>query len=198
MAVEDILIGGATVRRAPVGTATPNQNTVAWGAAWGGAWIDMGMTNGPLAWNHAIEDYDVKPQQYIGTVKRQRTNEDLMLETSLIEILGDNLAQGTGGTVTQTAQSVGVKARTDLSFGGEFTYTPQMWGFEGLYVATDGSKQPVRLYIWKATSVLNGALQFAKAAEVGIPLQIKALVDTSKAVGVNLAKLEIMKTPVGT
>jgi hypothetical protein len=48
----------------------------------------------------------------------------------------------------------------------------------------------VRLFLWRVNIVLNGNLEFAKAAASGIPVQIKALADTTKPAGQQLLRFQ--------
>jgi len=66
------------------------------------------------------------------------------------------------------------------------------WGFESMYVSATGVKFPVRVFVWKATSKLNGELAFSKKSGEypGIALQIMALADTSQNEGLQLFKFQ--------
>jgi hypothetical protein len=48
----------------------------------------------------------------------------------------------------------------------------------------------VRVFFYKATAELNGKLEFSKKNAMGIPLQIKALADTTKVVGKQLILIQ--------
>lgn len=181
--VANILMGGARVFYAPVATAAPDDDT-AYGGTWT-SWTEVGFTTTPLAVAMSREEYDIQVQQRIGTVKRRITNEDIILETTLAEVTADNIQLAIGGDVTDTGAGVGQVGKEELDAGGDFLLDERAWGFEGLYVDSSGTQWPARLFIWKATSTMNGNIEFSKEAEAGIPLQIKALVDTSKAVGVD-------------
>jgi hypothetical protein len=185
----DILIGGARVFYAPVGEAAPADDT-AYGAAWGGNWVEVGFTASPLVWAHSFEERDARVQQRLGPVKRARTSEDVVLETTLAQITSDNLQLALGGSVTTTPAGAVQVGKDELETGGEALLDERAWGFEGLYVDDSGDEFPVRLFVWKATSTINGNLEFAKETEAGIPLQVKALVDTGKVVGKDLVKFQ--------
>jgi hypothetical protein len=48
----------------------------------------------------------------------------------------------------------------------------------------------VRIFLYKANVVLNGQLQFSKSQEAGIPIQITAKPDDTKAAGKQLVKIQ--------
>ncbi len=188
MPITDILIGGARVLYAPVGESIPDENTIGWDAAWGGNWTEVGYTSAAVSLGLEYEEHDIKVQQHLGTVKRVRTGEDATIETVLAELTCDNLQLATGGTVTDTVAGAGQVGKSELVSGDLAELDERLWGFEGLRVDANGNLLPTRFFFWKATSTLNGALEFAKESETGISLQIKALVDTSQARGERLFK----------
>ena len=57
------------------------------------------------------------------------------------------------------------------------------FGFEGFRVTAANVRLPVRVFLYKGNAVLNGQLTFAKGAGAGIPIQIKALPDTTQDPG---------------
>lgn len=186
--VTDILMGGARVLNAPVGEALPDVDTILYGAAWGGNWAEVGFTSTPVAWKHSFDEKEVDVQQRIAAIDRQRTKEELMLETKLAEITSDTLQLALGGTAAIIVPASGVVGRDELTGGGEVVLDKRTWGFEGLYVGADGTKRAVRLQVFIATSTINGDLEFSKTDEAGIPLQVRGLADTGKAVGADLFK----------
>lgn len=190
MATSDILISGARLFYAPVGETVPSENSVDYGDAWGGNWVEVGYTNSPVAWNVKRDEYDVKAQQVIGTLKRVATNEEHTLETTLIEVTPAHLQLAIGGTASTTSAGAGQVGKDELVAGGEVLLDERAWGIEGMYVDSNGTAFPVRLFVWKATSVINGNLEFAKESEAGISLQIKALQDVSQSAGQQFVKLQ--------
>lgn len=183
MAVTDILITPAKIYKAPVGEALPDETSVDYGEAWGGNWVDVGYTLTPLTMAHNRMLFELMVEQVNGAVKRRVTDEKSIFETTLAEATPTNLSFAVGGTVTTTAAGASQAAFQDLDVGGAVTIPELAWGFEGLYENAAGAQFPVRLFVYKATAILNGQLQFAKAAGMGIPIQISALNDTAKDVG---------------
>lgn len=182
----DIIIGSAVLYRAAVGTALPDPNTVGYGADWGGDWTKFGLTNAPITANHEKETYDVMVEQSTLPVKRAVTDENFRIETALVEITASNLQSFMGGTVTTTPAGASQVGMEELVTGGEVQLQESTWAIEGLYQNDAGEQFPVRIQIYRATAVINGDLEFSKAKEVGIPLQINALADLSKSVGQQL------------
>lgn len=192
--VTNIIVTPAVVYYAPYGTAVP-ADTVAAGTAWGGSWVKMGYTKTPLAANYETEELDVEIEQSIAPVDRVKTKEALTLETMLAELYLDGVNLGAGGTNTPTAAGAGQPGKEELTVGGTATLTKRAFGFEGTYVDEDGATFPVRVFVWRATARLNGALEFGKADTTGVPLQIKAVADMTKSVGQRLFKISKILEP---
>ncbi len=194
MAVEDILIGPITAYYAPVGETIPDETSVAYGGAWGGNWTSLGYTkeDTPLSWNHEKNSKMVGAQQTILKLKAVHTEETLVVETTLIEMTADNLELAAEGTVTDVVAAVGQKGYSKLEGGGQYIPDMYAFGFEGMRVMSDGTKQPVRLFVWKGFMTVGGALEFGKDDETGIPIHIDGLADTSKAANKQLYYVEIV------
>ncbi|MCA9936196.1 MAG: hypothetical protein H6662_15625 [Ardenticatenaceae bacterium] len=190
MSTADILISPATIWYAPVGEPLPDETTIAYGAAWGGNWAQIAMTAEALAMNRDLSTFEAMIEQSTLPVKRSVTEEKVAFETVIAEFTGDHLVLVMGGTNTPTAAGVGQVGFEELVAGGEVTLDERMWGFEGKYVDTAGAVFPVRVFIYRATSVLNGALTFGKGEQTGIPLRIDALGDLTKPIGQQLLKVQ--------
>lgn len=190
MAVTDILITPAKIWKAPVAEALPDETSVAYGASWGGNWENVGYTLEPLSMSYNRELFELEVEQVTGVVKRRVTKETLMMETTLAEATPDNLQLAIGGAVTSTSAGASQVAFEDLDAGGDVQLDELAWGFEGFYENASGTQFPVRIFVYKATAILNGQLQFAKAAAAGVPIQISAEADTSKSVGSQLIKFQ--------
>jgi hypothetical protein len=196
MANSDILLTPVRVFYAAVGTALPDENTVGFGEEWTAPWKECGYTNIPLSMSYAIEKYEVIPEQVVTAVKTLKTKETLTLETSLIEITGDNLKLAfPAATVTPTAADATHMGKTEVKGGGSPSVDTYAWGFEGEYKDDDNNSLPVRFLLYKGQAILNGQLQFAKSKEVGIPLQITGLADTTKSAGEQLFQWVICTAP---
>lgn len=189
MAVADILNGPMTVWYGPVGE-TPPDDDVAFGADLGGNWEQIAYTQAPLSASYEQDELDIEVEQELTALDRVKTAERFLAETVLSEITSANMAIATSGTATTTAAGAGQVGKDELIVGGEYLIDKHAWIFEGRYTDSSGNTFPTRIIVWKATAMLNGAQEYAKAGYPGIPIQIKALVDTSKASGQKLFKMQ--------
>lgn len=190
MAVADILISPATIYYAPVGEAIPDETSIAYGDAWGGNWTNIGYTLQPLTMSYARTLFELEVEQVNGAVKRRVNKEVINLETVMAEATPTNMQLAIGGSVTTTAAGASQVAFQDLDAGGAVSIDERTWGIEGFYEDAAGAKFPVRVFVWKANSILNGNFQFAKNAGSGVPIQIQALLDAGKAAGAQLIKFQ--------
>ncbi len=189
MGYADILLSPATIWYAPVGEALPDETTVAYGAAWGGNWDQFSLTKTPVTLNRDASTFDVFVEQTTVPLRRAITEEKMTIETQLAEFTGDGLALVMGGTNTVTAAGASQAGYEKIVAGGEWTLPERAWGIEGKYIDADGDEFPVRLFLYRATVKLGGELSFQKGDYVGIPIQIEALGDTSKAIGAQLIEI---------
>ncbi len=195
MTVADIIISPALVYHAPVAEPLPDDSTVAYGVDWAGNWTALTYTKTPLTMSREISTVEVMVEQSINPLKRFATEERIKLETELAELIPANLLLLMEGTVTNTPQAAGQTDFDQLDAGGEFNITERQWGFEGKYINAAGDILPVRLFIHRATSVLNGNLVFGKGEQTGIPLLIEALADTGKTAGEQMFSMQVMTLP---
>lgn len=189
MGYSDILLSPATIWNAPVGEALPDETSVAYGAAWGGNWEQFSLTKTPVTLNRDVSTFDVFVEQTTVPLRRAITEEKITVETQLAEFMGDALALVMGGTNTVTAAGASQAGYEKVVAGGEWTLPERAWGIEGKYIDADGDEFPVRLFLYRATVKLGGELSFQKGDYVGIPIQIEALGDTSKAIGAQLIEI---------
>jgi hypothetical protein len=199
MPASDIMIAPANIWYSALGTALPDETTVAYGASWGVGWTSLGYTLTPVEMSFEIETFDLEVEQIANIVKRQKTREALTIETTLAELTAANLklALGSTQTVTTTAAGAAQHGFEDLKAGGEIYLPEYQLGFEGYTLDASNRQLPLRLFIYRANFVLNGNLSFAKRAAAGIPLQVTALADTSKTAGqqlVNFQRVTAWKT----
>lgn len=192
MAVSDIIISPATVYQAPVGTALPSADTVQFGASWGGSWTAVGYTLTPVSLNYEQSLFELMVEQLTVPIKRLRQEEHATIETTLAEMSGANLALPTDGVVTTTAAGASVRGKSVVEIGGNIAVTEKAWGFEGLLGVIGTIQLPARVFFYKATAELNGKLEFSRKAAAGIPLTVRALADTSKAVGKQLMIVQLV------
>lgn len=187
--VADIMHGPVVLHRAPVGT-TPPADSVGLGGAWPAGWVAFGFTKEPLSANYEFGEDEITVQEALTAVKRFKTKEDLTLKTTLAELTPANMAIATSGTATTTAAGVGQHGKDELVVGGESVIDEYAWGFEGTYTDSVGVTFPVRLFVWKGTAKMSGVQEHSKSDYPGIPIEVKALADLSKAVGQQLYKFQ--------
>jgi len=197
--VAQVLKSGAILYQAPVGETPPAITTVAYGGAWGGNWTRVGFTKAPLSILYEDEQFDVEVEEHLGPINRWRIKEDATLETVLAELTATylQLAASEAYGVTTGAAGIGVAGYEQTGLGDTSALAQHAWGFEGLYVDGSGNSLPVRLFVWKGTARFNGALEFSKKSGdyVGIPLQIKALMDTTQTAGERLLRFQRATAP---
>lgn len=188
MAVADILLTPCKIYTAPVGETIPSINTVFYGVAWGGNWTDIGFTLEKLTLSRKVTDYELDIEQSTLPVKRIMVKEDVMIETMIGEQTGANMVLVLAGTLTTVAAGVNIRASQTVVSGGNPAMSTYAVGFEGFYLGASNVKLPVRLFLYIATITLNGGLEFTKNKAAGLPIQFKALADTTLAVGSQVMK----------
>jgi hypothetical protein len=179
--ITNLIKTGAIIYYAPEGEAEPDETSIDAGVAWGGNWARVGYTKAPLASLYEFEEFDIEVEELLGPVKRRKTKENITLETVLAELEADYWSLVADGTVVDTAAGGSQKAFESLEIGDVAIRTVRHWGFEGQYVDSAGATQPIRVFLPRATSNINGAMEFSKRTDdySGIPIQIKGLVNTT-------------------
>lgn len=188
MSASDILIAPANIFYSATGVALPDETTVAYGAAWPAGWTSVGYTLTPLAMSYEAGEFELEVQQIPNPIKRQKIKETLMLEVTLAELTAINLklALSSQQTIGTTAAGASQHAYEELKVGGETFFPEYQFGFEGYTLDSSNRQLPCRVFIYRANAILNGKLEFSRGAAAGIPLQIKALPDTTKTAGQQL------------
>lgn len=188
--VSNIEHSGARLYVAPVGESPPDETTVAYGGAWGGNWARVGFTKAPWTEAYTSEEFDITVEEHLAPVKRRRVSEMLVWETTLAEITAAyrQLAASNQDAVSTVAAGAGQDGYEETGLGDESLLTEKAWGVEMLHVESGGTLQPIRIFMWKGTAMINGNLQFSKktAEYPGIPIQIKALADPTQSEGQRL------------
>jgi hypothetical protein len=185
--VANVIKSGARLYVAPTGESNPDETSVAYGAAWGGNWARVGYTKAPLVMAYTSEEFDVEVEEELGPIKRRRVRETMTLETVLAELTAAYLqiAASDQDSVSETPAGGAQKAYEETGLGGEAILTEKKWGFEGLFITSGGDEEPIRLFVHIGTAMVNGNLEFSQKTTdyTGIPIQIKALADTSQSEG---------------
>jgi hypothetical protein len=185
--VNNVEHSGATLWVAPAGEAIPDETSVAYGAAWGGNWVKVGYTKAPWTQAYSSEEAEIEVEEELGAVVRRRIKEELVWETVLAEITAEyvRLAGSEQDAVTTTVAGAAQKAYEYTSLGGDAVMAVKKWGVEMLHLTSGGDEEPIRIFMHRGTAKFNGNLEFsAKSSEAaGIPIQIRALTDTSQNAG---------------
>lgn len=183
--VSNIFKSGAGMWYAPEGEALPDETSVGAGDAWGGNWARFGFTSMPLSCLYEFDESDIEVEEHLAPVDRVKIGQRATLETKLAEVIADYMALVAGGTVTTVAAGAGQAGYEELDIGedDEIILTKYTVGFEGIRYDSSGNMLPVRVFIYRCTMRLNGAMEFSKRSDdyPGIPIQIKALADTDNS-----------------
>lgn len=190
---DEVLVSEGNILYAPLATALPDETTVAWGAydSWT-SWTHFGYTTEPISFNYSYEEFSVDVQQSTSPLKRRKTSETMEISTTLAQFNGDVLALVTGGTNTDTAAGASQKAFSRVTGGGDTNLPEYMFAVEGYRVDDVGTKQPVRIFLYKGTITVNGDIPFDKAGVTGLPITITGLTDPDRAIGANLFEAQIV------
>lgn len=194
MAKEDVILGYGKLWYAPVGTASPDETTVNYGAAWTN-WTALGDTLTPCVLTFAEERRAVKTQQSLGVVKELRTDVAITLKTTLAELTGANLAMVLNGTNTATAAGASQKGFSQVKVGKDVQVDTYKFGFETLRVDSTGVKQPVRFFFHIGSIAPDGDMAFDKETEAGVPVVITVYEDASQAAGQEFMIVDIVTAP---
>ena len=192
--VADLIVGPARVFYAPVGEALPDESSIGYGDAWGGNWTEVGTTKVPVTVKYEVERGEAMVEQSTAVLKRWIKTEKLALETVLAELSTAHMGLLLEGTETTTAAGAGQVGMKELEVGDTWQMSERAWGFEGLYKTDAGAEFPIRLFVYRATSVINGDMEFGKNDTTGMPLRVEALADVSQAAGKRLMKIQKVTT----
>ena len=193
--ISDIVVTAARLFHSPIGTASP-LDTLDVDAAWPAGWVSVGYTLEPVKASYTFDVLNVMVQQEMGTVKRIRIKEALKLGTILAELTATNMALAFAGEVTTAAATATLAGYEEFSIGGKYELPMAQWGIEGSYVDEEENLRPIRVFVWKATAAAGGEVVFNREQVAGIPLEIAALHDRSKAKGRRLmAARRVLEDP---
>lgn len=195
MAKEDIILGSGVLWYANVGTANPDETSVAYGASWGAGWTSLGETLTPVVLTWEESRKAVRTQQTLGAVKEYRTEVNPTVKTTLGELTGDNLALVLGGTNTDTAAGASQKGFSQVKAGADVVVATKKFGFETLRVDSTGAKQPVRFFFHIGSIAPDGDAAFDKENETGLPVVITVYEDTSQPAGEEFMTVDIVTAP---
>ena len=191
MAVADFLMTAGRLLYANTGTSLPSETTVAWGASWSG-FTELGAMGDEVRVNYRPTFTGISPQNALGDVKDYRTNEQLTIEGTLLDLTGPNVALLIGGTNTTTGAGGSQKPFYSIVGGGQPAVTTKLWGLEGFRLDSSGTMQPVRLFVFSGSIRMNGPVRFNKERRLETPFIIKAYHDPTLTIGQQLFKWHIV------
>jgi hypothetical protein len=186
----NLVLGGATLYYAPVGTALP-LDSLALGATWLAPWARLGMTAEPVVIKYEDTLEGVMVDEFLAPIRAIRTEESLELETSLGELVNQYLGIASNNVyLTDTNDPV-------TNIGGNTNISVWMWGIEGSYMNAANVLMPLRAYIWRGVPKLNGELSFSKKSTdpVAIPFKVIGLADCNRPAGEQLMRWEWVVIP---
>lgn len=155
--VAKIIVGKGTVKIGDYGDAI-------------GAAIDVGSVDGGVGFENAEEFFDVRADDFLGTVRKHKINEKLTVKLVLAEAQLENIAIAFGYPKTAVAGGV-------FTFGGNATVTEKV-----VYVNGTGPSGGTRaIVLHKCVQVGSGAHAYKKDDKTMIELEFEVLEDTSKA-----------------
>ena len=159
MNVDNIVLGLQETNTVKIG---------AYGAVEGDA-VDAGLIKGGVKYTHEEVQYEVKVDQFIGTVKKFITDESLKITLSFVEASLSSFAIAFG---YPSSAIVGNK----FSFGGKTTVTERSM-FVNPKGPADGNS---KLVLYKVVPTGKTSPAYTKEKETLIDVEFDVLVDTSK------------------
>lgn len=194
MAADDIILGYAKIWTAPTGTAFPAPS-IGYGVAWGGAWTYFGDTLTPLAFGGDRAVYDVMIQQSTASQKSIVTKDEHNFKTVMARHDVNMFNLLLLGTLTNTAPGSGTPGYYSIVFGGAQSPTRLAVGFEALYQTDAGVKTAIRWMFYLGSVLMDGDIVYDREKEAGIPINIKTYSDTTKAVGQQSGRFDLIYSP---
>jgi hypothetical protein len=190
----DIIVTGARVFYAPVGTVLPAPELPV-DAAWPTGWIDVGFTLEPTKLGYKFDILEIFVEQTMGAVRRRRTKEQASIQTMLAEHNAGNLALAAAAAATTVAATATVPGYEEVTIGGDPNLPVYMVGIEGGYNDEEEDFYPIRLFLWLATAADGVQLEYAKDKPAGVPLALSALSDPTKPRKQQLLKIQRVIEP---
>ena len=193
----DILLTAGDILIAPLATALPSNTTVAYGAyaSWVN-WKHLGYTSVPLRITASSDLIELFVEQSTSPLKQKKDNERYVIDFSLSQFSDENLAILMAGTVTSTIAGPAQKALDKIAFGGSPNLVEYMLAIEGFRSDINNVSQPVRIFFYRGTIRLGGAVEFNKAGATVLPGQFTAQADSSKAKGIQIGEVQIITSAV--
>lgn len=169
----ELLNGVGVLYVAPADEAMPDVD-----ATPSGNWSEMGETEGGVTVTPAQEIRKRSTDQRTGPVKAIRDEESLTIETNLVQITLENLAQVMGGqTVTDTAPGASTIGTREMGMTRGATVNEYALLFRGERQSPYGASYPAQLWIPRGYFDGENGMEFTKDGDVLIPVTFEALED---------------------
>ena len=150
----------------------------AYGAVEGDA-VDVGLIKGGIKVSHEETQYEVKVDQFIGTVKKFITDEGMKVTLAMVENSLTNLAIAFGYPTTAVSNGV-------FSFGAKTTVTERV-----LYINPKGpGGGNAKITLWRCVPTGKSSPAYTKEKEVLVDVEFDVLVDTTKTAEQRFGKQE--------
>lgn len=197
--VSELMMSGATIYRAPIGTTVPAK-TLGYGEAWPVGWENVGLTSTPALLAYDFETESARVQQALADVARSKAGEGARLETLLAQVKNANaheIAAGGGKVTSNAIPGVGTPAYSQFDIGGVSCMDVYMWGLEGKHCDEEtGDLLPVRAFIWRGTVMEGYELTFdLRAYAEGLALMVGALEDIDRPLDERLYQWYVITAP---
>ncbi|KKN50673.1 hypothetical protein LCGC14_0630220 [marine sediment metagenome] len=186
--VQNILIGAGRFYTSPVGTTAPDENLN--NLVWPGGWVEVGFTQGGIEFQYTPEVLDIEVDQELAPVKRILTGEELLVQVPVVEADLRNLKLAiTASAFSQESAGSGITGKDILTFGSGTINEIQL-GFEveSPESVADGTQGWRLALVWKAVSLGQVSHAYKKDEVTLIPIEFRAIVDSSKAKTERLAR----------
>lgn len=190
----DVILGPGKLYRAPVGTAIPDETSVAYGAAWGGSWTEMGdfPEGSPITIVMNEDVYKVYSEQSTVAQAVTRTRREATIKGALLELTAANYAIALQATATATAAGASQKGYSNIPFGAQTDVTLYKWGIEALRVDATNVNQPIRWFFHKGFFRMTGETAYGKTKEATLGFEISIIGDSGQATNEELGILYIV------
>ncbi len=145
--------------------------------------VFLGHTHGDLDLEHDIEMSDIEVDQSLVAVRSIKEGETFQLSVPLAEVTLEHIQQVWGLSAQIEELDTG---RRRLTFGGDSTVVEKSL----LAIVPAGSGKKWAITFYRCVVVSPGTLTWSKGDQVDLPLQVKILADTSRAVGDQVGRFE--------
>lgn len=131
--------------------------------------VDVGLIKGGIKIAHGETQYDVKVDQFIGTVKSFITDEEMTITLTIAEASLANFAAAFGYPTAAVSDGV-------FSFGGKTSVTERT-----VYINIKGpAGGNAKISLWKCIPSGKSSPAYTKEKETLVDIELKVLVDTTK------------------